>query len=112
MEALPAGETPPQVLTTTRTVTVSGSMISGQGASHSAYLPSCKHGVPDFPFPSFPLLVLYFSLIFVYIRWGKDQVTAKREGKQEGELNIINLLRSGKSPEEVIKLTENKYKGK
>ena len=30
-------------------------------------------------------------------------VAAKREGIQEGEQKIINLLKSGKSPEEILK---------
>jgi flagellar biosynthesis/type III secretory pathway protein FliH len=30
------------------------------------------------------------------------------EGRMEGEQNIINLLKSGKSPEEIIKLAENR----
>jgi len=31
----------------------------------------------------------------------------RAEGKREGEQNIINLLKSGKSAEEIIQLMEN-----
>ena len=35
----------------------------------------------------------------------------KAEGKREGEQNILNLLKSGKSPEEIIQLMENGIAG-
>ncbi|MDR2951923.1 MAG: Rpn family recombination-promoting nuclease/putative transposase [Treponema sp.] len=41
-------------------------------------------------------------------RKGKEE--GIKIGEQKGELKIVNLLKSGKSPEEIIKLTENKYK--
>lgn len=33
-------------------------------------------------------------------------VSAKKEGRAEGELKIVNLLKNGKSPEEIIKMYE------